>query len=184
MNTNHQTQSSTNRRKFLTAGSTIAMAGGLAAGYGTFGVYAGRFLYPTDDDTLGWQFVSTVDEFSVGDSREFIAPSGAKVVIARQGETNDASAFIALSSVCPHLGCQVRWEPQNNRFFCPCHNGAFDPQGVATEGPPAKAKQALLQFRVKVENELLYVEVPLKSVTQGDVVGRIANPSHGKGELA
>lgn len=141
------------------------MAGGLTAGYGTFAAYAGRFLYPTDDGALGWQFVATLDDFDVGDAREFVAPSGAKVVIARQGDTDDADAFIALSSVCPHLGCQVHWESQNDRFFCPCHNGVFDPQGKATEGPPAKAKQSLLEFRVKVENGLLYVEVPLKSVT-------------------
>ena len=146
----------------------MAMAGGLLAGYGTFGVMAGHFLYPTEGDSLAWQFVSTVNDFAKGDSQEFIAPSGTHVVIARQGEAAEAASFIALSSVCPHLGCQVHWEPHHDRFFCPCHNGAFDPQGIATEGPPAKAKQELLQFRVKVEDEMVFVEVPLRSVTRGE----------------
>lgn len=150
------------RRRFVAATSTVAMAGGLAAGYGTFGVMAGRFLYPTEDDNVGWQFVALADEFMVGQSREYESPSGAKVVLARQGEGTSADDFIALSSVCPHLGCQVHWEPQNNRFFCPCHNGAFDPQGTATEGPPAMAKQELLRFKVNVEDGMLFILAPLK----------------------
>ena len=53
------------------------------------------------------------------------------------------------------------------RFFCPCHNGAFDPQGRATEGPPAAAEQSLTRFPLKVENGLLYIQVPLDAVSTG-----------------
>jgi Rieske Fe-S protein len=141
------------------------MAGGLTVGYGTFAVIAARFLYPTKDESLAWQFVALADEFAVGDSREFVSPSGAKVVIARQGEGATADDFIALSSVCPHLGCQVHWEAQNNRFYCPCHNGTFDPQGKATGGPPGKAKQQLIRFQVNVENNMLFILAPVKSIT-------------------
>jgi cytochrome b6-f complex iron-sulfur subunit len=91
----------------------------------------------------------------------YIAPNGAHVVIARQGAGESADDFVALSSVCPHLGCQVHWEPQHDRFFCPCHNGAFDPQGQATEGPPAKAGQSLNRFPLQVEHRLLYILVPM-----------------------
>ena len=152
------------RRKFLLTGS--CMAAGLAAGYGTLGVMAGRFLYPTEDTSVGWQLVSPVAELPEGEALEYESPSGAKVVIARQSPGDGADAFIALSSVCPHLGCQVHWEPQNDRFFCPCHNGAFDAQGHPTEGPPASAGQELTRFQLKVENGLLFVLAPLRSITR------------------
>ncbi len=141
------------------------MAGGLAAGYGTFAVMGARFLYPAETEHVGWQYVALVDEFPLGDSRVYVPPSGASMVVARQGEGGDAGDFIALSSVCPHLGCQVHWEPQNNRFFCPCHNGEFDPQGKATGGPPAKAKQQLVRFRVKIEHGMLFILAPLTSIS-------------------
>jgi Rieske Fe-S protein len=153
------------RRDFLSVASTAAMAGGLIAGYGTFGVIAVRFLY-APDQPLAWQYVAAVGDLKVGESITYSAPDGAKVVVARQSEGTDVKNFIALSSVCPHLGCAVHWEPQNDRFFCPCHNGVFDPQGKATEGPPAKAKQQLLEFPLKVENDLLYIQVPLESLSE------------------
>jgi nitrite reductase/ring-hydroxylating ferredoxin subunit len=144
--------------------SSIAMAGGLIAGYGTLGVMAVRFLYPTRSDTVGWCYVATVDELPPGGSMTFVSPAGAEVVIARQSEGRAAEDFIALSSVCPHLGCQVHWEPHNDRFFCPCHNGVFDPQGNPLEGPPAMAGQQLTRFPLKVENGMLFVEAPLEAV--------------------
>lgn len=156
------------RRDFLSVASTATMAGGLVAGYGMFGVIAVRFLY-APDQPLAWQYLATVDELRVGDSMTFTAPDGAQVVIARQGKGTSADDFIALSSVCPHLGCAVHWEPQNDRFFCPCHNGVFDPKGKATEGPPAKAKQRLLEYPLKVEDNLLYIEVPLESLSDADL---------------
>jgi len=155
---------SASRRAFLLTGS--CMGGGLIAGYGTLGIMAGQFLYPADDGDFGWQFVASLHEIAVGESREYVAPSGARVVVARQTEQETADAFIALSSVCPHLGCRVHWEPHNSRFFCPCHNGAFDRQGQPTEGPPAAAGQQLVRFPLKVEDGLLFIEAPLSSIAR------------------
>jgi len=153
-----------NRRSFVGAASGAAMASGLLAGYGTFAVMAARFLYPIETDDVGWQYLSQASELPQGKAREYVAPSGAKIVVARQGEGTSAEDFIALSSVCPHLGCQVHWEALNERFFCPCHNGVFDPQGRATEGPPAKANQPLLRYMLKIENDLLFILAPLRAV--------------------
>ena len=155
------------RRGFLGTLSTAVMAGGLAGGYGMLGVHAGRFLYPSGDDKQTWQFVATLEQLVLGDSLPFKTPTGATVVVARQSEGDTADAFIGLSSVCPHLGCAVHWEAQNERFFCPCHNGAFDAAGKATEGPPATAKQELKRFPLKVEQGLLYIRVSSESLTNG-----------------
>ena len=155
---------SEDRRGFFSTTANAAMAGGLVASYGTFGVMAGQFVFPASERSLSWQFVAVTSDLSVGESLEYTTPSGAKIVIARQSDGDSPDDFIALSSVCPHLGCQVFWEPHRTRFFCPCHNGVFDPSGKATEGPPASVGQQLKRYPLRVEGELLYVEAPTRSV--------------------
>ena len=91
-------------------------------------------------------------------------PGGEKVTIARRGETGTVDDFIALSSTCPHLGCQVHWEPLHERYFCPCHNGTFDPDGVGTGGPPGDAGQSLPRYPLRVEGRLLYIRVALSGL--------------------
>jgi hypothetical protein len=61
----------------------------------------------------------------------------------------------------------VHREPANNRYFCPCHNGVFDPAGVATSGPPADAGQSLVEYPLKVERALLFIEVSLVELAKG-----------------
>ena len=97
-------------------------------------------------------------------SYEYVASSGVKIVIARAAEVAE-TGFLALSSVCPHLGCQVFWESAKDRFFCPCHNGSFDAAGKATSGPPADANQSLTQYPTKILDGALYIKAPLETVT-------------------
>lgn len=175
-------ESEEDRRQFL-SGSSIAMAAGAVAGYGTLFAMAGRFLYPAGPVPKQWVFVARVDTVDVGDSIEFEAPNGAKIVVARQAEAGTSDDFVALSSVCPHLGCQVDWQPHQNRFFCPCHNGVFTPAGEAIEGPPAAAGQSLPRYPLKAEGGLLYIEVPVDSLvtSQRHVAAAWTNdpaPSH------
>ena len=85
-----------------------------------------------------------------------------------------AEAFAALSSVCPHLGCQVHWQPQNDRFFCPCHNGVFAPDGTGIGGPPGDAGQSLPRYPLKLENGLLFIEVDRSEIAMGP--GRVLEP--------
>ncbi len=144
------------------------MSVGVVGGYGTLGYMLGNFVYPSGESNRGWMFVCTLDTLAPGASLDFTAPDGAKIVVARQESGETAESFLALSSVCPHLGCQVHWESQDQRFFCPCHNGAFDRQGNPLSGPPKAANQSLIRFPLKVEQGLLYVEVPLESVVPRD----------------
>lgn len=150
------------RRGFLSRISTVAMAGGLVAGYGAFGAIAARFLYPQRGRKTAWVFVGEADRFRVGDTLRFQTPIGQTVTITRRNDGAGVDAFLALSTTCPHLGCQVHWEQQNNRFFCPCHNGVFDASGKATEGPPAVAQQTLPQFPLDLVNGLLFIQVPVE----------------------
>lgn len=140
--------------------TAVTALGGVVGGYGGCAVIAGRYLYPTGDDGGAWMYVTKTDSLKVGESIPFQTPAGSTVTIARQGEGETTEDFAALSSTCPHLGCKVHWEGQNNRFFCPCHNGVFDANGTPTAGPPADAKQSLLRFPLKVEGGMLFVELP------------------------
>lgn len=162
------------KQEFLSKLTNLAMFAGLAAAYGTFAAIMARFLYPSRPSPRGWMFVSSLGQFDRGESRLFRTPSGESVSITRQGDGTAAEDFVALSSVCPHLGCQVHWEPQNDRYFCPCHNGVFSPDGVARAGPPADAGQSLLEYPLKVERDLLFIEVAHTDLAQGP--GRLEKP--------
>ena len=152
------------RRGFFTRVSQLAMAGGLLSGYGAFAAIIARYLYPARPASKGWLYVTDLARLKVGDSLVFRTPAGSSATIARRGEAGGAEDFVALSSTCPHLGCQVHWEANNGRFFCPCHNGIFDPSGKATGGPPGEAGQSLPRYPLKVDKGLLFIEVPLESL--------------------
>ena len=143
-----------------------------------FAYMLGEFVYPAAGKSRGWLFVCTVDTLAEGEALDFTSPTGAKVVVARQGAGTAAEDFLALSSVCPHLGCRVHWEVQNDRFFCPCHNGAFDRDGKPVSGPPQAANQSLVRFPLKVENGLLFLEVPLESIASCPVEPSKAHHLH------
>ena len=44
--------------------------------------------------------------------------------------------FRAYSGVCTHLDCIVEYQPDDQRIWCNCHNGAYDLTGRQTAGPP------------------------------------------------
>jgi cytochrome b6-f complex iron-sulfur subunit len=46
--------------------------------------------------------------------------------------------LVALSAVCTHLTCTVRYDGETGTLFCPCHNGRFDLSGNVLSGPPPK----------------------------------------------
>jgi menaquinol-cytochrome c reductase iron-sulfur subunit len=70
--------------------------------------------------------------------------------------TTDGRTYIAMSNICTHLGCRVRWIAEQDEFFCPCHNGQFDLNGNVIGGPPPRP---LDRYDVKVENDQLYILV-------------------------
>ncbi|HND56776.1 MAG TPA: Rieske 2Fe-2S domain-containing protein, partial [Pirellulaceae bacterium] len=170
-------EDSESRRGFLSQAATVSMAVGMVASYGTLAAYAGKFLFTMQDDRA-LLFVAAAHEIAPGDSRSFESPTGVRVTVTRKATASSAAdspaagstghapepsadEFLALSSVCPHLGCRVHWESVNNRFFCPCHNGEFDPEGRATGGPPKAANQELPRYRVVIDKGLVFLEMPL-----------------------
>lgn len=153
------------RRAMVWLTSRAALVGGLLGGYGMFAWIGGRFLLPAQAGRFHQLVVARERELLVGETLRYQTPDNRSVNITRRGATGTATDFIALSSACPHLGCQVRWEGQNNRYFCPCHNGTFDAEGKATGGPPADAGQSLPRYQLTVEKGLLYIHVPAEQLS-------------------
>lgn len=70
--------------------------------------------------------------------------------------STDGRTYVAMSNICTHLGCHIRWIAEQNHFFCPCHNGVFDSSGNVVSGPPPRP---LTRYDVKVDNGELFVLV-------------------------
>lgn len=68
--------------------------------------------------------------------------------------TDDGREYVAMSNICTHLGCRVRWIGDQGQFFCPCHNAIFDRDGEVVTGPPPRP---LDRYEVKVEDDQLFV---------------------------
>lgn len=71
--------------------------------------------------------------------------------------TEDGRDYHAMSNICTHLGCRVRWIVEKQQFFSPCHNGIFDKHGYVVSGPPPRP---LDEFETKVEDDNLYIKLP------------------------
>lgn len=175
--TSRAPEPSSNRRVLNAAG--VAMAAGLAAGYGAFAMIAARFLYPARAAKRGWLYVARIAEIPLGQTLRYRTPEGATVNITRRGKGQSADDFVALSSTCPHLGCQVHWQADQSRYFCPCHNGVFDPTGRGIGGPPGDAGQSLKPFQLRVEGELLYIDVQLEGLADAQREGQVLPPHDG-----
>jgi Rieske Fe-S protein len=71
--------------------------------------------------------------------------------------TEDGRNYHAMSNICTHLGCRVRWIAEREQFFSPCHNGVFDKHGYVVSGPPPRP---LDEFETKIEDDALYIQLP------------------------
>ena len=136
--------------------ASVLMGAGLLAAYGTLASQFLGFLLPARRASRRRIFVGPVAAFPPGTVRTILDLEGNEVLVRRTPE-----GLQAFSSTCPHLGCKVHWQAQERRFFCPCHNGVFDADGVALSGPPADAGQRLhpAPLIIDEESQVVYLEV-------------------------
>jgi menaquinol-cytochrome c reductase iron-sulfur subunit len=90
----------------------------------------------------------TVDVKRIDGWRSSVVQNGVYVVPTGNGKLK------VLSSVCPHLGCAVRWIDNQDKFVCPCHGGTFTDAGGRVSGPPLRG---LDELESKVDNGVLKV---------------------------
>jgi len=100
------------------------------------------FLYPVVRFVLPTKSRSVTQDSVVAATAGELPPNSAKVfrfgtapaVLVNTPEGN----LVALSAVCTHLTCTVRFDGETGTLFCPCHNGRFDLGGNVLSGPPPR----------------------------------------------
>ena len=68
---------------------------------------------------------------------------------------------VALSAVCPHLGCAVGWDGAAGNFLCPCHDSRFSPEGTKLIGPSERGMDELPISVVEGRLQLTWVRYKL-----------------------
>lgn len=79
--------------------------------------------------------VFTIPETNVQD-----LPRGHGGVVDWQGEKvgvykDEEDTVHVVSTRCPHLGCQLEWNPDEKSWDCPCHGSRFDFRGNLLDNP-------------------------------------------------
>ena len=59
---------------------------------------------------------------------------GDTLIVIRTG----ATTTVALSEICPHARCGVRFDTPSQLLVCPCHGSEFKLTGAVVRGPAAK----------------------------------------------
>jgi glycine/D-amino acid oxidase-like deaminating enzyme/nitrite reductase/ring-hydroxylating ferredoxin subunit len=96
----------------------------------------------TENTQVGFRFVKdrvardrrSVDELPRGEGA-LLQVDGRKTAVYR----DDDGAVSALSPVCTHLRCIVRWNTAERSWDCPCHGSRFDAKtGAVLHGPAVR----------------------------------------------
>lgn len=71
-------------------------------------------------------------EASVSDGNaDIVHYNGRKTALYKENKDNIHS----VSPRCPHLGCQLAWNPEENTWDCPCHGSRFTADGECINEP-------------------------------------------------
>jgi len=135
------------RRNFV----NLFLGGSLLATVAAFLYPVVRYLLPSKRAAAAEQKVTAakVGELPPNTAKAFkFGSSLAMLVNTAEGE------LVALSAVCTHLTCTVRFESDSATLFCPCHNGRFDLGGNVLSGPPPAPLET---YRVDIVGEDIVV---------------------------
>ena len=146
------------RRSFLSI-ATWAIGALISAGFGipAIAYIIGPALQRIEDQA--WIRLGAASKVELG------VPTLFKAKIQRQTGWNvteeeisvyvlseDGRDFVAMSKICTHLGCRVRWIKEQDQFFCPCYNGIYNKEGGVVAGP---VPRPLDRFEIRLEDDQL-----------------------------
>ncbi len=120
---------------WLTRRAALVAGFSLAAGAVT-GSWVARALQPVPGNKgVGpinpiqgrWIDVAAISDLVEGQGKR-IAAGGVGAYLFRRGDT-----VTAVSSICSHLPCELKWNGGSGALDCPCHPASFTPDGKSTD---------------------------------------------------
>ena len=81
----------------------------------------------------------SIDDVPRGEGRLVSHDEHGRIAVYR----DDDGGVHAVSPVCRHLGCIVRWNTAERTWDCPCHGGRYDRYGKVMMGPPDRALEGV-----------------------------------------
>ena len=78
-------------------------------------------------------------------SRYKDVPVGAVYLLLQKAKEDERGEpkVIAFNTVCPHLGCFVDYRPEQQDYFCPCHDSNFALDGSLKKGVSPRGMDTL-----------------------------------------
>lgn len=143
------------RRTAFVSGIT-ALAAGVLGGIGIDRAVRGEgpslpsVMVPNDGE---WVAVAHASEMPEGAVRPFTAGAVKGFLINHGGE------YRALSRICTHMGCVLRFEGPDQAFVCPCHGAIFNMQGKYLSGPASYVYPLRPLPRIEVRRQGDAIEV-------------------------
>jgi len=107
-----------------------------------------------------WVDVSSESELAPGQTKEvaytLTVKDGYQVVDRKYTVYlyNGPDGIQCFDPACTHLGCRIKFQDDQKRYFCPCHGGVFSEDGKVVSGPPPIG---LVEHPVKVESGRIFV---------------------------
>jgi len=140
-------QSLFSRRQFLNG----LLGGWLAALAGSFLYPVIKFLFPPTPEP-DQVILPLADYEGIEPGTVKMFPWGSKPGILKKTANGEMIAFVG---VCTHLDCNISYLPEQKKFFCACHDGWYDENGINIGGPPPKPLRRLV---VAEEGENLIIK--------------------------
>lgn len=109
---------------------------------------AGRYLVPPESGESAAAAVTLPfgpDDVAPNSGQIFKFGNRAGILIK-----TPAGELKAFSAQCTHLGCIVQYRDDLSHIWCACHNGHFDLNGAAVQGPPPGPLEA---YEVNVRDD-------------------------------
>lgn len=144
--------SNESRRGFLVAGIGVLGVGVAATALGpALALVAHPLLHDTTSGSDAFVPVGKPSQFGDGATvkvdlyadrvdawnRVVQVKVGSAWVVSQGGE------LVAYSTVCPHLGCGIDYDPSRDKFLCACHKTWFGKDGAVEEGPSPRGMDTL-----------------------------------------
>ena len=86
---------------------------------------------------------------------------------------DEGGDFLAVHQRCPHLGCNVIWQPETQQFICPCHASSFDSYGDYENTP---IPRPLDTIELTIEDSQVFVNTARISLRDGFDPSQMTSP--------